>query len=184
MVSSAQRGTIGLTIFIATEVMFFAGLLSAYWVLRTQVVPWPPLGQPRYPVMITALNTLILLASAGAIIQTKRRRDHVSLWLALAGIGGLVFLLIQGYEWVRLIHFGMTAVANVYGGIFYLLVGAHAIHVVVALVVLGFVFVKAIQGAYAKDTDTDTDTGLRLCRLYWLFVVLLWPVIYVALYIV
>ena len=98
--------------------------------------------------------------------------------MGLATLTGLLFLSIQGYEWIRLLHFGLTAVANIYGGFFYLVVGAHAVHVVIALGILAFVTYRARRGYYSASSQS----GLRLCRIYWIFVVLLWPFIYVALY--
>lgn len=182
MEARERRATLGLLLFMATELMFFAGLLSAYWVIRAQLSTWPPAGQPRYPVGMTAINTLILLGSAAAIGHLKTRagfsREQVLAWLGLAGAGGLLFLYIQGQEWVGLIHYGLTLKTNVYGGLFYLIVGAHAVHMLGALLVLLLVFfIIAARGVTAAS-----HLSLKLCRLYWLFVVGLWPVIYAALY--
>ena len=168
-----RAAKIGMVFFLATEAMFFAGLISAYWVLRAQVSPWPPLGQPRLPVLMTGLNTGILLLSGITVWQTGR-----ALWLGLTGLGGVLFLSIQGYEWYRLIHFGLTTVKNIYGGIFYIVVGAHALHVVAALVVLFIVLFKVVQGSYSEDRTT----GVTLCRMYWTFVVGVWPILYALVY--
>ena len=90
---------------------------------------------------------------------------------------GTAFLVIQGIEWVRLIGFGMGVVSNVYGGLFYLVVGAHGLHMAIAVLVLLFVLARSLSGRYS-----DKPQGLLLCQIYWLFVVFLWPVIYVVLY--
>ena len=58
-----SSGVIGMLIFMVTEAMFFAGLISAYMVIRAGLEEWPPWGQPRLPVETTAFNTLVLLAS-------------------------------------------------------------------------------------------------------------------------
>ncbi len=150
---------IGLYFFIAAEIMFFAGLLSAYWILRAQ----PPAGQPRYPVLVTAINTGVLLFSGYAIFRPGR------LWLFVTAAAGTLFLAIQGYEWLRLIHFGLTTFQNIYGGLFYLIVGVHALHLLAALLYLLVVMIRR-------------TVAIEPCRIYWTFVVLLWPVIYVTLY--
>ncbi len=174
---------IGMVFFLVTEAMFFAGLLAAYWVLRGTVVPWPPEGQPRLPVFMTGINTAVLLASGVALFGTDAalrkgcRRCLIS-WLGAAMLGGVVFLMVQGYEWVRLIRFGLTTVKNVYGGTFYLIVGAHGLHVVIALIFFLVIFWRAARGAYSAERHT----GLTLLRMYWSFVVLIWPAIYVPLY--
>lgn len=177
-----RRSVFGLLVFIATEVMFFAGLLSAYWVLRSQIQPWPPIDQPRYPIPLTALNTIILLLSGWAFWHAEKllqgSKKVFRTYLLLAGLGGALFLAIQGWEWARLIQYGMNAASNVYGGIFYLIVGSHAFHILIALMVLILLLFQAFRGKYTAENHT----GIRLGRIYWLFVVLLWPVIYVALY--
>jgi Heme/copper-type cytochrome/quinol oxidase, subunit 3 len=58
-----SSGVIGMLIFMVTEAMFFAGLISAYMVIRSGIEEWPPWGQPRLPVETTAFNTLVLLLS-------------------------------------------------------------------------------------------------------------------------
>ncbi|MDO8462542.1 MAG: cytochrome c oxidase subunit 3, partial [Deltaproteobacteria bacterium] len=123
---------IGMTFFVATEIMFFAGLISAYWVLRSQVVPWPPVGQPRLPAMMTGLNTLVLLFSAVSIGLAEHALRRLKLaqfitWLQVTAAAGLLFLAVQGYEWERLIRFGMRTTKNIYGGLFYIIIGAHAV---------------------------------------------------------
>ena len=62
----------GMLIFVGTEVMFFAGLVSAFTIARSHALGWPPPGQPRLPVLATALNTLVLLAS-GAVLASAGR---------------------------------------------------------------------------------------------------------------
>jgi len=64
---------------------------------------------------------------------TERRACSCGGWGWAAGLGG-VFLLVQGYEWVRLVQFGLTLSSDAYGTTFYTLIGAHAAHVLGALV--------------------------------------------------
>ena len=66
-----SSGVLGMLIFMVTEAMFFAGLVSAYLVIRAGIEEWPPWGQPRLPVVATAFNTVILLAS-GFIMAHSR----------------------------------------------------------------------------------------------------------------
>lgn len=178
-----KAAKIGMVLFLAAEAMFFAGLLSAYLILRVQVVPWPPTGQPRLPVLVTGINTLILLTSGVALFcggRALKKSCNLCLvgWIGIGALCGTLFLAIQGYEWVRLIGFGLTTVKNIYGGLFYLVVGTHAVHLLAALVVLLIVFLKAVQGRYTAAHQT----GFVVFRMYWTFVVLVWPVIYGLLY--
>ena len=183
MAMENKTAKIAMLFFLATEAMFFAGLISAYWILRAQIIPWPPIDQPRLPVVVTGVNTFILILSAVAIWQTggamrAERWKGVAGWLALAAAGGIIFLAVQGCEWTRLIRFGMTTTHNIYGGIFYLVVGAHALHVVVALAVLLVVTLHAAQGRYSAEHHV----GLILGRMFWTFVVALWPILYALAY--
>lgn len=181
--SRAVAGQIGLLLFLATELMFFAGLLSAYWVLRNKMGIWPPPGQPRLPAGITGLNTTLFLISGLTIYGAERaakRGCHPCLmgWLGLTLLFGLFFLGLQGYEWLRLISFGLTTTHNIYGGLFYIVIGSHALHVIAALAVLLVVALQAARGRYT----VGHSEGLTLCRMYWTFVVLIWPLLYGVLY--
>ncbi len=185
-----ERGTlrpapaIVATVFlIGGESMFFAGLIFAFWVLRLGAPFWPPPFQPRLPVAVTGANSLVLLASSVAMIAAGRalaRGDRHALVRRLglsAALGG-TFLAVQGYEWARLLGFGLTVSASVYGATFYTLIGTHAAHVVVALAWLGVAFALAARGRFADGRTAP----LRACALYWHFVVALWPVLYVSVY--
>src|SRR5262249_31793829 len=115
--------------FIAAEVMFFAGLISAYLVLRIGAAQWPPPAQPRLPILVTGLNTLVLLGSSFAMLRTQRDRvrRRVVRGLSVVGALGIAFLLVQGYEWVRLVGYGLTMSSGAYGATFYTLIGVHAL---------------------------------------------------------
>ena len=168
---------------ICGEVMFFGGLISAFLVLRVTAAQWPPPLQPRLPVGVTGVNTLVLLASSVAMVSASRalaRGDARTLVrrLVLAGGLGTAFLLVQGYEWIRLVSYGLTVWSGAYGTTFYTLIGTHAAHVVAAVAWVGVTAWLAARGHFAEGR-----TGaLRACAIYWHFVVALWPVLYVAVY--
>ena len=169
--------------FLGAEAMFFAGLIGAYLVFRVGSLVWPPPFQPRLPTGITGINTVILIASAVTMrlaLQAGRRSERVRVvrWLSWTATLGAVFLLIQGYEWARLLHFGLTVSSSVYGGLFYTLIGFHGAHVFGALIWLIVVWFKARQGQYTKENCV----GLQTCSMYWIFVVALWPVLYGLVY--
>ena len=70
--SLINKSLLGLLIFLGTEIMFFAGLLSAFFVLRAGSVDWPPSGQPRLPIAITGVNTLLLLFSGYTVYRAVK----------------------------------------------------------------------------------------------------------------
>ena len=169
--------------FIAAETMFFAALISGLFVLRLGTAVWPPPLQPRLPVGVTGLNTLVLLASSWAMLVASRglrngdRRALVRGLAAAAALGAL-FLAVQGYEWMRLVGFGLTVTSGTYGATFYTLIGTHALHVVGALVWLGVTLGLAARGRFVGGRTSP----VRACAMYWHFVVGLWPVLYVTVY--
>ena len=72
------------------------------------------------------------------VVRFLRRHNKAGAvrWMAATTVLGVLFLAIQGSEWARLILFGLTMTSSLYGAMFYLIVGAHALHLVVALGVL------------------------------------------------
>jgi cytochrome c oxidase subunit III len=170
-------------VLLGAEAMFFAGLIGAYIVFRVASPIWPPPFQPRLPIFTTGLNTLILIASAVTMrlavkaVLAGDRKKLIRMLEVTAILGG-TFLAVQGYEWIRLIHFGLTISSSVYGGLFYTLIGFHGLHVLGALIWLLIVFVLAKQGRFSKEHHV----GVQTCSMYWIFVVGLWPVLYGLVY--
>lgn len=180
IVSSAVLGTV---VFLISEVMLFCALISAYIVLRGQSGIWPPLDQPRLPAVATGANTCVLIASGlfmwrslAAIENADRIRFRRE--LVTAFVLGALFLVGQGTEWIFLVRYGLTTTSSVYGALFYTIVGCHGLHVAAALAVLGFVLIRAVQGYY----EYGRRDGLRALRLYWTFVVGIWPPLYGLVY--
>jgi len=180
VVSNAR---LGLLMFLGAETMFFAGLIGAFVVFRLGSTTWPPPFQPRLPVAVTGINTVILLLSgitmrlALRAIRANRLSGLMRYLLMTLFLGGL-FLAIQGYEWARLVHFGLTMSSGVYGATFYTLIGCHGLHVLGAVLWLMIVGMLARRGRFTPQRHT----GVELCGMYWTFVVALWPVLYGLVY--
>lgn len=175
-------GVLAMAMFIATEAMFFAGLISAFLVLRSQDADWPPLGQPRLPILVTGLNTLVLLVSGWtmqrAMGSLRRREAQLSRWLGVTAALGTVFVVVQGIEWVKLIRFGLTTSSSLYGATFYTLVGAHGLHVLAAVAAL----LAALRMSTRPVERSVDPPWLEPWRMYWLFVVAVWPILYGLVY--
>lgn len=174
---------LGLLMFLAAEVMFFSGLIGGFLVFRLGSPVWPPPLQPRLPVFVTGVNTAFLLLSGITVHLALRsaragKLKHVAGYLLLTAFLGALFLSVQGYEWVRLVRFGLTMSSGLYGATFYTLIGCHGVHVLAAVLWLGVVLVRALRGRYTAERHT----GVELCALYWTFVVALWPVLYGLVY--
>jgi cytochrome c oxidase subunit III len=177
------NAVLGMVMFLGAEVMFFAALVGAFLVLRLGAQVWPPPLQPRLPVEVTGVNTAILLLSGATMALALRaigrgNRAGLARYLGYTAVLGAVFLAVQGYEWTRLVHFGLTASSGTYGATFYTLVGAHGLHVLGALIWLSLVLVAARRGRFT----TRTHVPVTLCGMFWFFVVFVWPVLYVLVY--
>lgn len=178
-----SNAKLGVIMLLGAELMFFAGLIGAFLVFRLSAQVWPPPFQPRLPTGVTGVNTVILLFSAVTVhwaVGAARAGLAAGLLrqLGLTALLGALFLLIQGYEWARMIHFGLTTSSSVYGGLFYTLIGAHGVHVVGGLIWLAMVCWQAKRGRFTKKDFV----GVQTARMYWTFVVGLWPVLYGLVY--
>ena len=173
---------LGMVMYLFTEIMFFSALLSAYIVGKAgAMVPWPPEGQPRLPITATFVNTLVLLSSSLTLFIAYKSIESISktkkFLIATITLGSL-FLLIQGYEWIELIGFGMTSTSNLFAGFFYTIVGMHGLHVFFGVLGLNFALYR-----YSKNPlDASSKISVKTIGIYWFFVVYLWPFIYYLLY--
>jgi cytochrome c oxidase subunit 3 len=178
-----NNARLGVMLFIGAEAMFFAGLLSAFLVFRTGSPVWPPPFQPHLPIVVTAVNTLILLWSSYTMhraLRAIRKGNAPGLedWLAVTALLGLIFLSVQGYEWARLLQFGLTLSSSVYGATFYTLIGCHAAHVFGAVIWLFIILVMAKKHRFSRERFA----GVQVCGIYWYFVVTLWPILFGVVY--
>jgi cytochrome c oxidase subunit 3 len=172
-----------MVIFLGAETMFFAGLITAFLSFRLGSPAWPPVGQPHLPIGVTAVNTAVLLLSAYPMLRAwlaVRRGDRRGLvrGLGATALLGATFLGVQGYEWARLLHFGLTLSAGTYGATFYTLIGCHGVHVLGAMVWVLLVLI----GAMGNRFSAQRHLAVQLCGMYWSFVVGLWPILFVLVY--
>jgi cytochrome c oxidase subunit 3 len=168
---------------IMSEMMLFAGLLGMYLVVRLSATMWPPADQPRLPLVVTALNTLVLFGSLVPMTGALRaiRRGDVTLAarrLVVTSLLGTLFLAVQGAEWFRLVRHGLTLGSSLYGGAFYVVIGCHALHVLTAVVWLGVVAALASRGRFSAMRHA----GLEMCAIYWYFVSGLWALLFPLVY--
>ncbi len=174
-----SNGVLGMLLFVIVEMMVFAGLISAFSIIRASALIWPPLDQPRLPLAATGVTTVALLASGYLLYQARRafQRDPEGaqtplLWSMLLGA---FFELFQGYEWVRLIGEGLTLTSSSLGSFFYMIVGLHGIHAIVALGLLVHTWNRLRRGWLVQSQ-------LATAEVFWYFVVGLWPILYLVVY--
>lgn len=178
----AEHSVIGMGLFVFAEVMLFAGFLSGFIITQRSSMPgaWPPAGQPRLPAESTAFNTLALLASGVLLYFAGRafrggHRPAALRWLGGAILLGVLFVGLQGREWVQMIAQGLTLTSSPIGSYFYVIVGAHGLHAVAAIAYMALAWLWLRAG-------TLTHSRFAAAQIFWYFVVLLWPFIYWKVY--
>jgi cytochrome c oxidase subunit III len=171
----------GTLIFVATEVIFFSALLSAFLIIKAGTRGWELPTEGRLPMLATAASTgLLLLSGLYAHLAARQfgafgHTPQVRLLLGLAGVLATAFVLIQSYEWLQLLHYGMTLAPGMLAACFCLAIGTHGIHAVAAVILMGV----AWQRSRAETLQT---AHLQAMQIFWYFVVGIWPVIYIAVY--
>jgi cytochrome c oxidase subunit III len=158
---------VGVVVWLASELMFFAGLFAAYFTLRSVADLWPP-SDVHLATGRTAIATAVLISSSftmhGAVKAAERddRRRAVT-WLAVTAALGLVFLSNQALEYAQA-DFRISS--HAYGSAFYLLTGFHGLHVVG-----GLLFMGAVAGAIGGRTSrAPAASTVEVCAYYWHFV--------------
>ena len=174
------NGLFGMVLFVLAEGMLFAGLISAFEIMHSAAIVWPPPDQPRLPVEATAFNSLVLLTSGFFLFRAHRAfhrgdRGNMLRPMTIALGLGVFFVLFQGFEWIQLISEGLTLSSSSLGGFFYLIVGMHALHAIGAIGLLGYATVQLRSGWLTPSLFGATE-------VFWFFVVAVWPVLYGVVY--
>jgi cytochrome c oxidase subunit 3 len=177
-----ERGKFAIWLFLATEVMFFSGLIGAYIVLRSAAASWPD-PQERLAVDITAANTFFLITSSWTMVKAvfaakAGERQKLLAWLAATIAIGALFVGIQVYEYIELIKEGALPEVDIFWSTFYAMTGFHGTHVVVGVIWLIYVWIGAARGKYTLKNNL----GVELAGLYWHFVDLVWVLLFTIVY--
>jgi cytochrome c oxidase subunit 3 len=174
-----SNGVLGMSLFILTEIMFFAGMISSFSIVRASAAIWPPPDQPRLPLEETALNTLALLLSGVFLFLAQRRfdkdRQSARTPLIIAIALGTFFVVFQGWEWTSMLAQGLTVTSSILGSFFYLIVGVHALHAIAAIVLL-------IRSWRRLESGWLQPSQLATAAVLWYFVVGAWPVVFWRVY--
>jgi cytochrome c oxidase subunit III len=177
------RGTVGMACLIIAEASIFTIFVVAYLYYVGKSLSGPT---PREVLETPIFFTICLLSSsltihfAGKAIERAARGAFLGLWLLTLLLGGL-FLYGTGQEWHRLIHeHGLTISTNLFGTTYYSLVGLHAFHVVVGLVLMAIVALFTLAGR----VDREHSARIGVLSLYWHFVDVVWVVVFTVVYVI
>lgn len=176
------RGTVGMACLIVAESAIFVIFVVAYIFYLGKSLTGPT---PAQVLELPIFGTVCLLSSSITVhfaVATLRKGmlRACTGWLAGTVLLGLIFLITTAREWYHLIHDeGLTIQTNLFGTTYYSLVGLHATHVVVGLIMLSLVLGFSLFGLVKEEHSEKVET----LALYWHFVDAVWVVVFTVVYV-
>jgi cytochrome c oxidase subunit 3 len=178
-----KRGTVAMACLIIAESAIFTIFVVAYLYYLGRDTQGP---KPKDVLDVPIFYSVCLLSSSLFIWLAERAIDHgkmaaFRLWWSITSLLGIIFLYGTAREWQKLIvHDQLTISTNLFGTTYYSLVGLHASHVVIGLIMmlvtLAFAFAGALKPQHAYR--------VRTLALYWHFVDAVWVVVFTVVYVV
>jgi len=192
-----EASTLGMWLFLVTEVMFFGGLLTAYMLYRIWYpVAWAE-GSLDLDILLGGINTAVLIASSLTMAFAVRaaqtgERNATIVWLILTMIFGATFLVIKFFEYEH--KFELHHVPGydfVYPGphgnqvfiffsLYFALTGLHALHMIIGITMLSIITWMAYKNRFSPEWSTPVE----MSGLYWHFVDIVWIFLFPLLYLV
>ncbi|GFO53963.1 cytochrome c oxidase subunit III [Geomonas sp. Red276] len=176
---------LGIWTFLATELLLFGGLFTAYTVFR---ITYPDLFHHEHLKLnrlLGALNTVVLLTSSlsmavaiAAIRQGKTRLMQAGIILTL--VLASAFLGIKYIEWTEDFARGLYPSSNLFFGLYFVMTGLHGLHVIFGMLVMLFLVVQGQRNRFSADYHTPVE----ITGLYWHFVDLVWIYLFPLLYLI
>jgi cytochrome c oxidase subunit III len=197
MEQQAEVATLGMWVFLVTEVMFFGGLLMAYMLYRVWYPEAWSEGSQELNIILGGVNTVVLIGSsltmalAVRAAQTNWRRGTI-VFLILTMALGLTFLVIKFFEYKEKFEVGHVpgpnfhaegpygAQTEIFFSLYFALTGLHALHMVIGFGILSVI----LWMAYKDRFDSHWYTPVELSGLYWHFVDIVWIFLFPLLYLV
>ena len=181
--SHANRYRIGMWVGLASVTMMFTSLSSAYIVRASSASDWIALPMPR----VLIVSTILILASS-VTLEMARRKLKASLtraytkWVIITVVLGVAFLASQLFAWQQLKAWGLYLSSNPHSSFFYLLTGAHAVHLAGGLLGLVFLWLRSrwitTDAAILKKRQASADA----VSIYWHFMDALWIYLFLLLF--
>jgi cytochrome c oxidase subunit 3 len=179
--SRVEAPTLGMMLFIISEIMIFGAFFTAYFFIRiVNHNPWPAPGT-KLPEAVAGVNTAILVSSSltihWALTSVKRgNRFGLKAGMLSTFVLGFTFLFVQINEYV---HIGFSPGYSAQSTVFYALTGLHGAHVFIGLCILLTVTIRSFRGHYSPESHR----GMEVPGIYWHFVDIMWIVVYTTVYV-
>src|SRR5262245_15035142 len=176
--------TLGMWLFLASEVMLFGSLFSSYALLRSGAISWPDQSS-IVNVPLASINTLVLIASSVTILRARhaaRTGDAVGFrrLMATTAALGVLFLAIKSLEYRGELAEGLRPSTNNFLGLYFVMTSLHALHVACGVAVNAFL---CGPGVAARQLDIRRFVGrVDAATLYWNFIDVIWILMFVTLY--
>jgi cytochrome c oxidase subunit 3/cytochrome o ubiquinol oxidase subunit 3 len=173
---------LGMWLFIASEVMFFGGLIAAYLHYR-YLLGFPEASELN--VVLVGINTMVLLTSSYTVVSAlsairQGRQGRFIAFLLLTILLGVAFLSGQVYEFADLYRHGVTLTSGVFGSSFFTLTGFHGLHVAVGVLWAIVTLLRGLRGT----VSTGNHMAVEIFGLYWHFVDIVWIVLFTQIYLI
>ncbi len=175
---------LGVVLFLASELMFFAALFASYYDLRANHPAWPPpyahldVAEGSYGTFLLFFASVVMVAATRAM---DKRRIRAARWYTVSAIIAAVgFCLLSVHGYLGYIGNGLTLQTNAYGSIFYALTGFHLLHVIVGIGVL----VALLIAMRSPALRANHRAGAEAITYYWHFVFIVWIGIYTTIFII
>jgi len=191
-----DAATLGMWLFLATEIMFFGGLIAGYVVYRTSYPDAWTEGSHHLDISLGAFNTAVLIASSLTMAmavyyaQLGKRRALIT-FLLLTVVLGSVFLGVKAVEYNHKYHEGLvpgslftyhgsSANLQLFFSFYFAMTGMHALHMVIGI---GLLLVLTWM-AYRNKFSAEYSTPIEISGLYWHFVDIVWIFLFPLLYLI
>jgi cytochrome c oxidase subunit III len=178
--------SVGTIIWLASELMFFAGLFAMYFTARARsTAGWPPLPT-HLDLPYATVFTIILVASSftcqfGVFAAEQGNVYGLRRWFTITFVMGLIFVLGQGNEYRILVTEHDTTIASsTYGSVFFLTTGFHALHVIGGLIAFVFMLIRSTMGRFTPAQATSAI----VVSYYWHFVDVVWIGLFSTIYLI
>ena len=182
-----NNSKLGIWIFLASEVMLFGGLFSAYVFLRMAA----PVGDFAYwgsklSIPMATVNTLVLISSSVTVIMSwaslkMKDFEKYKMYMGLTLLCALIFLVIKYFEYTGKFHHGIYPSSSTFMGIYFTLTGLHGLHIIGGMIVMGYFWLPFGNKMWQSDPERFTNR-IEVAGLYWHFVDLVWIFLFPILY--
>jgi cytochrome c oxidase subunit 3 len=184
-VQAYESAKLGIWTFLATEVLLFGGLFTAYIVFRIKFPQMFHADHFQLNRALGAANTVVLICSSltaalGIASIRKGKQGLLKLFLSLTILLAGVFLTIKVFEWSEKFAHGLSPSTDIFFSLYFVMTGLHGIHVLCGMLVFGTMLVLAGRGRFSEHYSTPVEVS----GLYWHFVDLVWIYLFPLFYLI